>query len=204
MIPMTAEEFQTLLNVPRETMDKFIIYAELLNKWQKSINLVSRSTLSDMWRRHFYDCAQLIDYIPKKKDLIILDIGSGAGFPGLILSIMGAGHVHLVEAVGKKCAFMNHVIRETGINATVHNERIENMSAFPVDIITSRACADLQKLLELSAAFGTENTHYIFMKGGRSQEEIQSAQKKYSFNVKKQASKSEESGMILSLSNIKG
>lgn len=202
--PMTAAEFQSLGNVPRETMDKFIIYADLLEKWQKSINLVSNNTLPDMWRRHFYDSAQLIDHIEIKENLRVLDLGSGAGFPGLVLSILGVGRVHLVEAVGKKCSFMNQVIRETGLDAKVENERIENMVAFPIDLITSRACADLEKLLDLTAAYRSEKTGCLFLKGQRSEEEISRAQKKYSFSVKKHASKSEESGMILSLSNIKG
>lgn len=120
-LPMTAAEFQKRLNVPRETMDKLIIYAELLEKWQNSINLISGTTVSDMWRRHFYDSAQLMDYIYDKENVVILDLGSGAGFPGLVLSILGAYEVHLVEAVGKKCSFMRQVIRETNINAIVHN-----------------------------------------------------------------------------------
>ena len=204
MVPMSAEDFQIHLNVPRETMDKFIIFSELLKKWQKSINLVSNNTLSDMWRRHFFDSAQLINFIPERENTVILDLGSGAGFPGLVLSILGVSRVHLVEAVGKKCYFMNHVIRDTGINAIVHNERIEKMTPFPVDTITSRACADIGTLLQLTASFRGEKTECLFLKGERWQEEIQTAQKKYSFNVKKQASKSEESGMVLSLSNIKG
>lgn len=204
MTSMTPEEFQSVLNVPRETMDKFIVYAELLTKWQKSINLVSKSTLMDMWRRHFYDSAQLIDYIQHAKTKTVLDLGSGAGFPGLVLSILGVGEVHLVEAVGKKCSFMNQVIRETGINATIYNERIENMSSFSVDLITSRACADLEKLFDLTSSFRDKNTRCLFLKGEKFEEEIKSAQKKYSFDVKKYASKTEESGMILSLSKIMG
>ncbi len=204
MAPMTEEEFQNALNVPRETMDKLIVYSELLKKWQKSINLVSNSTLTDMWRRHFFDSAQLIEYIPDKEDIAVLDLGSGAGFPGLVLSILGVGEVHLVEAVGKKCSFMNQVIRETGIKARVHNQRIENMDPFPVDLITSRACADLEKLLDLTAKFRSEKTKCLFLKGGRFEEEITLARKKYALEVKKYASKTEESGMILSLSNIMG
>ena len=201
---MTAEEFQKRLDVPRETMDRFIVYSDLLTKWQRSINLVSNSTLSDMWRRHFYDSAQLMEFIPEPESRTILDLGSGAGFPGLVLSILGIGEVHMVEAVGKKCSFMKQVIRETGINAIVHNERIENMKPFTVDIITSRACADLEKLLDLTAPFRGQYTQCLFLKGGRWEEELTLARKKYALEVKKYASKSEESGMILSLSNIMG
>jgi 16S rRNA (guanine527-N7)-methyltransferase len=202
---MSAEEFKSLINVPRETMDQFICYSELLIKWQKSINLVSKSTLSNMWRRHFFDSAQLFEYIDvKEKPLTILDLGSGAGFPGLVLSIFGAGQVHLVEGVGKKCAFMKQVIQKTGIDAIVHNERIEQMDAFPVDLLTSRACAELEKLLDLTSPFMKADTECLFLKGVKSEQEIERATKKWAFELKKYTSKSEESGMILKLSHLKG
>lgn len=201
---MTAGEFQKRCNVSRETLDKFIVYSELLVKWQRSINLVSNSTLDDMWRRHFYDSAQLMDYIEKReKPLKILDLGSGAGFPGLVLSILGAGEVHLVEGVGKKCSFMKQIIQQTAINAIVHNERIEDMDAFEVDLITSRACADLEKLLDLTAKFIGPDTQCLFLKGEKAEEEIKRASKTRQFKVKKYTSKSEESGIILKLSQIK-
>ena len=94
---MNADDFQRITDVSRETLKQFQLYADLLEKWQKSINLVSNSTLSDKWRRHFYDSAQLIDYINKDtKPLKILDLGSGAGFPGLVISLLVAGEIHLV------------------------------------------------------------------------------------------------------------
>lgn len=205
MKAMTAEEFQKATNVSRETLDKFICYSELLIKWQKSINLVSNNSLCDMWRRHFYDSAQVMDYIESRdKPLTILDLGSGAGFPGLVLSILGAGEVHLVEGVGKKCSFMKQIIQKTGIDAIVHNERIENMDAFQVDLITSRACADLEKLLDLTAKFIGPDTQCLFLKGEKAEQEIKRAAKKMQFSVKKYTSKSEESGMVLKLSQIKG
>ena len=200
---MNADDFQRITDVSRETLKQFQLYADLLEKWQKSINLVSNSTLSDKWRRHFYDSAQLIDFINKDtKPLKILDLGSGAGFPGLVISLLGAGEVHLVEAVGKKCSFMKQVIQKTGMNAIVHNERIEQMNAFSVDLITSRACADLDKLLELTSPFMNDQTECLFLKGEKSEDEIKHASKKWAFHVKKIPSKSEESGMIIHLSNI--
>ena len=200
---MKAVDFQERCNVPRETMSQLICYSELLIKWQKSINLVSDSSLEDMWKRHFYDSAQLMEYIvPKNKPIKILDIGSGAGFPGLVLSIIRAGDVFLVESNGKKCAFMNQVIQKTGISATVCNERIEKITPFVVDLIISRACADLEKLLDLSANFITANTECLLLKGRKAEEELDRASKKWRFDVKKYASKSEESGTILKLSQI--
>jgi len=163
---MTATEFHELTGVSRETMDKLILYSETLTKWQKAINLVSNSTLPNMWLRHFYDSAQLSGYIIKADNpLKILDLGSGAGFPGLVLSILGIGEVHLVEGVGKKCSFMKQIIQQTDINAIVHNKRIEDLGAFPVDLVTSRACADLNKLLDLSDKFIKPTTKCLFLKG---------------------------------------
>ena len=162
---MTAAELGRRSNVSRETMDRLICYADLLVKWQNSINLVSNTTIEDMWRRHFYDSAQLIDHIERSNSsLNILDVGSGAGFPGLVLSIMGAGKVHLVESNGKKCAFMKQVIQKTGIDAIVHNQRIEKIETSSIDIITSRACADLDKLLSLTANLITAKTECLFLK----------------------------------------
>lgn len=204
MAVMSEQEFSKLTNVSRETLDGFILYAEMLRKWQRSINLVSNSTLTDMWRRHFYDSAQLMDYIPvKDKPLTILDLGSGAGFPGLVLSHLGAGDVHLVEGIGKKCSFMKQIVQKLALNATVHNERIEHMESFRVDLITSRACADLEKLLDLTAPFIGDGTECLFLKGEKAEEEIKKAKDKWQFNVKKYPSKSEESGMVLKLSDIK-
>jgi 16S rRNA (guanine527-N7)-methyltransferase len=200
---MNGDDFQRITDVSRETLKQFQLYADLLERWQKSINLVSNGTLSDKWRRHFYDSAQLIDYINKDtRPLKILDLGSGAGFPGLVISLLGAGEVHLVEAVGKKCSFMKQVIQKTGMNAIVHNERIEQMNAFSVDLITSRACADLDKLLELTSPFMNDQTECLFLKGKKSEDEINHASKKWAFDVKKIPSVSEESGMIIHLSNI--
>lgn len=201
---MNADDFQLKTGVSRETLEKFKLYADMLEKWQKSINLVSKSTLKDKWQRHFYDSAQIIELINSgDKPLKILDLGSGAGFPGLVISLFGVGEVHLVEGVGKKCSFMKQVIQKTNVSAIVHNKRIEQMDVFPIDLITSRACADLDKLLELTFPFMTDYTECLFLKGEKSDDEINHASKKWCFDVKKIPSKSEESGMILYLSNIK-
>ena len=108
------------------------------------------------------------------------------------------------EGVGKKCSFMKQIIQQTGIDAIVHNERIEDMEAFPVDLITSRACADLNKLLDLTERFISPQTSCLFLKGEKADDELVQAAKKRDFKVKKYPSKSEESGMILLLSKIKG
>ncbi len=191
--------------VSRETMEKIRIYADLLTKWQKQINLVGAATLDDMWRRHFYDSFQLDALIDNNEDknLRFLDIGSGAGFPGLLLSMLDRGEFHMVESNNKKCAFMRQVIRETGCHAVVHNERAESLTPFHVDYILSRACASLDKLFDLGRHFIGEETMCLFLKGQIADQEIEQARENWRFDVKKFTSVTEESGMILKVSHIK-
>uniref|UniRef100_UPI003F6A224A 16S rRNA (guanine(527)-N(7))-methyltransferase RsmG n=1 Tax=Candidatus Puniceispirillum sp. TaxID=2026719 RepID=UPI003F6A224A len=132
---MTPESVQTRLNVSRETLDKFAAYLALLEKWQKSLNLVAKGTLDIAWQRHILDSGQLARYLPPGCKTI-LDVGSGAGFPGLILSIMQDATVHLVESDYKKTVFLQTVIRELELSAIVHNERIESLPAMAPDVIT--------------------------------------------------------------------
>lgn len=202
----TREDFFNKTDVSRETMEKVEIYANLLEKWQRKINLVSSTTLPDLWRRHFYDSFQLKALFDSSKsnNLRILDIGSGAGFPGLLLSMLGVGEFHMVESNGKKCAFMRQVIRETGCSAIVYNERVEMMKPFQVDYIISRACAPLDKLLDLGRNFMGEETVCLFLKGEIVDQEIADARANWIFEEEKFTSVSAESGVILKVSHIKG
>jgi 16S rRNA (guanine527-N7)-methyltransferase len=128
------------------------IYEALLRKWQKTINLVSSSTLEDLWTRHFLDSAQLLDFVPDARTWI--DLGSGAGFPGLVVAILLKGRdatrIDLVESDSRKAAFLRTVSRETGTSAKIHTGRIESvLSTLPVPhVISARALAPLPKLLE--------------------------------------------------------
>ncbi len=198
-------DFFDKADVSRATMKNIRSYAALLNKWQKKLNLVSETTLSDMWRRHFYDSFQLKKYfdLSKSEKLQILDIGSGAGFPGLLLSMLDVGEFHMVESNGKKCTFMRQVIRETNCNAIVHNERAEMMRSFPVDYIVSRACASLDKLFTLGQNFIGEDTICLFLKGQTAEGEIAAARVNWEFELEKFTSIAEESGVILKVSHIK-
>ncbi|WP_321395712.1 16S rRNA (guanine(527)-N(7))-methyltransferase RsmG [Emcibacter sp.] len=199
------DDFFELVDVSRETREKLEIYADLLEKWQKRINLVSPTTIQEKWWRHFYDSAQIMEILSAgpKGDLKILDIGSGAGFPGLVLALLGAGEVHLVESNNKKCTFMNQVIRETGANARVHCCRIEELASFPVDYVTSRALATVDKLLQWLEAFTSEETVFLFPKGRTWQQELTEAEINWQFHVEKYTSKTEESGMILKLGRVR-
>ncbi len=199
------KSFQEKTGVPRETLENLRIYAGLLKKWQNKINLVSSTTLPDLWSRHFYDSFQLKPHfdLSKAQKLRILDIGSGAGFPGLLLSMLGVGEFHMVESNNKKCAFMRQVIRDTKCRAVVHNVRAENLTAFHVDYIISRACAPLGKLLSLGHNFIHDDVVCLFLKGQTAEQEIVGAREKRAFEVEKFTSMTEESAMLLKVSHIK-
>ena len=159
------------LAVSRETMDRLAAYVALVEKWQKRVNLVSGSTLPDIWMRHIWDSAQLVPLIPEDTGRI-LDVGSGAGFPGLVLAALCAAECHLAESDQKKAVFLQTVIRETGIRATIHNSRIESLPSLDPDIITARALAPLDRLLELVAAQMRPGTRCLFLKGAQAQSEL--------------------------------
>ncbi|PZP57503.1 MAG: 16S rRNA (guanine(527)-N(7))-methyltransferase RsmG [Micavibrio aeruginosavorus] len=189
------------INVSRETYEKIDIYKSLLEKWQKTINLVAPSTLPQAQIRHFDDSLQITELIPK--DSLIYDIGSGAGFPGLVLAITGI-QVHLIESDQRKCQFLKTVSRETNIPVTIHNARVEAVNIPAPDILTARALASLEKLLEWTEKWWTENKkiNLIFLKGFQIENEILEAQKEYSFDYSLYQSKTDENGRIIILTDI--
>ena len=164
------------LDVSRETFEKLSLYADLVTKWQKSMNLVANSTIPSLWHRHIWDSAQLVPLLqiqnPSCQGLRILDIGSGAGFPGLVLSIMTHAEVHLVESDRKKCIFMNTVIRECGLTAQTHNARLETLADQQADIVTARALASMPKLIDLLHDQLRPGLRCLFLKGRQVQEEL--------------------------------
>ena len=168
---MTPETVQDTLNVSRETLDRFAAYLSLLEKWQKSVNLVARTTLGIAWQRHILDSGQLARYLPSGCKTI-MDVGSGAGFPGLVLSIMQGATVHLVESDHKKTVFLQTVIRELGLSAIVHNERIESLTKVAPDVITARAFAPLGKAVGLLAPHMELHTVLLLLKGRNVEEEL--------------------------------
>ena len=157
-----------LVPVSRETEERFAVYADLLGRWQRVKNLVSPATLPEVWTRHIADSAQILPLVPDA--LRWADIGSGAGFPGLVVAILLAGragaHVDLVEANARKCAFLREAVRACGAPATVHNARIED--ALPelksVEVLTARALAPLPDLLEIGKVLIDGGTTAVFLK----------------------------------------
>lgn len=193
------------LNLSGKTLEKLDKYVDLLEREQAKMNLVGASTLPIVWTRHVLDSAQLFGQI-KPDDKTVLDFGSGAGFPALVLAIMDAEQKHdfrLIESDGKKCAFLNKVISECGLRATVCNERIEQMEKFGADLITARALASLDKLLKYAFPFFKKTTRCLFMKGAKAAEEIAAARRKYDFRLEKIQSVTSAEGTILLLSEVK-
>lgn len=198
--------------VSRETLQKLEQYVALLRQWQPRINLVAPSTMSDIWVRHVADSAQSFAIIPHAKTWI--DIGSGAGFPGLVIAILlaeqGSGTVDLIESNGKKCAFLNAVIRETRIRDTgllinVHQGRIEKVlpSLKTPAVICARALASLDGLLRLTEPLLNHECVGLFSKGRDHSNEIKQAQLNWTFDVVSTKSRFEDNSALLSVSNVR-
>lgn len=200
-VPLGPGGFQKLTNVSRETLDRLIRYVELLTAWNARINLVGRNTMGDVWRRHILDSAQLYPHIPQGTRLLI-DLGSGAGLPGLILSILGVPEVHLVESDARKAVFLREAARVTGATASVHALRIDRVKPLVAQAVTARALAPVAELLEISERFRTPDTICVFLKGENVQEELTEAVKQWNMTAHQSPSLSDPSGCILRLENI--
>ena len=192
------------LNVSPTVQSKLDTYVALLEEWQGKMNLVSDSTLPVVWTRHILDSAQIEQYL-KPSDKVILDLGSGAGFPALVLAILDESNrtVHLVESDGKKCSFLQAVAEACGLQVVIHNERIEKMAVFKADVITARALAALDKLVGYAKPFIGEQTRCLFLKGKKADEELKFCAKKFVFTVEKHPSITSEEGRILCLTGVK-
>lgn len=189
------------IRVPRETLDRLSIYHNLLLKWQAKINLISNDSIPDVWSRHFLDSAQLINHLPSL-DHTIMDIGSGAGFPGMVIAILGGRDIHLVESDGKKIAFLREISRETQTPVTLHHNRIENVCLEKCDVILSRACSDLNQLLKLCEKNVSRGTISLFHKGKNYSNELEDAKKYWSFESQILPSVTDKNGVIVKLSHI--
>jgi 16S rRNA (guanine527-N7)-methyltransferase len=204
-----AESFFRMAHVSRETLDRLSVYESCLYKWQKSINLVSKSTLEIAWQRHFWDSAQLFEHIPSDA-VKCVDIGSGAGFPGLVLAILGADRpgfqMHLVESDQRKSIFLREIIRLTDAPAKVHNARVEDPAIAAeigiCDVVSARACAPLDRLLGWAAPFFGSGTVGLFLKGARAQEELTEAQKSWTFDLHSLSSRAEPGATILKVEHL--
>ena len=202
------DKFNLYQYVSRETFNKFEIFYETLVKWQKSINLISNSSIENIWTRHFLDSAQLFNFTKEIKGNI-LDMGSGAGFPGMILAIMGNENINIVESDEKKCIFMSEVARLTKTKVKIHNCRIENLDFINPDLIISRALASLINLVKYAEIHMQKNKlnnvsipKMLFLKGKMYNEELNELKKtrRIVFNI--YPSITSEYGKILHINNV--
>ena len=203
--PEFASELKALgINVSRETLQRLATYAGLLEKWQAKINLVGPTTLPDLWRRHFLDSAQLVPLLPAAPGTLA-DLGSGAGFPGLVLAIMTDWRVHLLDSDQRKCAFLRQVALDCGVldRVTIHSKRIEQVTGIAADVVTARACAPLDELLKLAELFIGEKGTGLFLKGAQAEEELTQARRRWTMRLDTRASLSDPAGTILIVSHLK-
>lgn len=199
--PLSREALGEQLNVSRETLERMSVHLELLQRWQLAINLVGSGTLADPWRRHFLDCAQLAARIPAGATSLV-DLGSGAGFPGLVLAHLGVHGVHLVESDRRKAQFLREVARATGASVEIHAERIERMPGWPADVITARALAPLPRLLVLGERFISSDSVCLFLKGRSAAHELTDARASWHIISEIAPSLSEPTGVVLQLRGI--
>ncbi len=201
--PLTPERFAEIADVSRETLDRLRLYAALLEKWQRTVNLVSRSTLVDPWRRHFLDSAQLLPLLPAGLPTIT-DVGSGAGFPGLVLAILSGLPTELVESDARKGAFLRETARVTEAPVTVTTARIESVAAAcenkSVDILTARALAPLETLCEMAVSLRAKTC--VFLKGAHWQDELTAARKSWTMQIETFASLTSPEGCVLRIGDI--
>ena len=199
--PLTPDALQTMLALDDGVMAKLARYVAMLEDWQTRLNLVARSTLDDPWRRHVLDSAQLHRFVPEGARTLV-DLGAGAGFPGLVLAMMGVPAVTLVEARGKKCRFLEAVAAATDTPVTVLPVRAETLGGPPVDVVTARALAPLDELLRLSRHLVGSATTCLFLKGERVEAELTEARARWMMTMSKHASLSHAHGVLLEIRDV--
>ncbi len=194
------------VRVSRETIQKLEHYADALRKWNPRINLVSKSTIDDLWHRHFVDSAQVLELAPSDAKEWA-DLGSGGGFPGLVVAIITAEtqpdlSMTLVESDRRKSTFLRSVLRETSTKATVISQRIEDIPPLGACVISARALAELPKLLSLSHGHSAKDGVMLFPKGENWRTEVAEAQWKWRFDHQVVKSKTNTKSVILRISGV--
>jgi len=192
-------------NVSRETVERLETYAALLEKWNPKINLVSRSSVEDLWTRHIVDSVQVWEAAPKSGTWV--DLGSGGGFPGLVIAILAAGEpdgpqITLIESDQRKAAFLRTVARETGIDVTVIAKRIEAVEPLRADVLSARALAPLDVLLEFADRHLRYGGTALFPKGESWEKELAAAQERWQMSVLPITSRTQPGAVILSIEGV--
>lgn len=198
------DAFAARFDVPRETVLQLDEYARLLADWQSRMNLVGPSTLPRLWDRHFADSAQLLGLAGPGKEW--LDIGTGAGFPGVIVAALDpTARVTLVESIAKKCRFLTEVVAVLGLadRVNIENRRVESLPHRRFDIITARALANLAQLFDWGLAFAGTDTQWLLPKGARFAEELQQAEVRFAFARRLVPSLTDDQARIVIASGVR-
>jgi 16S rRNA (guanine(527)-N(7))-methyltransferase RsmG len=199
--PLGAAGFADAVRATPAQMDRLAVYLDLLLRWQRRINLVGTASLADVWRRHFLDSAQLIPLLPPETPRL-LDLGSGAGFPGLVIAIMTDIPVTLVDSDARKCAFLHEAARITAATVDIIPSRIESAPVAAAAVITARALSPLPKLLDYAAPRLAPDGVCLFPKGRSASAELTDAAKTWKMRVASIASRSDPDAMILRINEI--
>ena len=200
------EDFAIQFDVSRETCERLILYERALGRWQRRINLVGPSTLNDIWWRHFADSAQLAAHL-RADARCLVDLGSGAGFPGLVLKLLRPDlEVHLIEVDTRKAAFLTATAASMAVDVSVIAARIEDIVTGPrrprADAVTARALAPLPELLELASGWAADYPQFLFHKGQNVESELISATKCWNMAVRQIDSLTHPSARLLSIERI--
>jgi len=193
------------IDVSRETLERLQELRNLVIKWTSKINLVSKNSIEDIWNRHIWDSAQLVDGLEPVKNWV--DIGSGGGFPGLVLAVLAKEHpiadeLIFIESDQRKSAFLRTAIRELGLNAKVITARIETAEKQTAQILSARALADLTTLLSFAERHLHASGTALFPKGANWEKEVQDAQESWSFDLTVRKSVTDPSAAILQIKDI--
>ena len=198
--PLSAEACAEALDVSRETLARLEAYVDLLRRWQRRRNLIGRGTEPDIWRRHILDCGQLAAHLPAGTGRIV-DLGSGAGLPGIVLAVLTGAETVLVESDAAKAAFLAEAVRLTAAPCDIRRARIEALEAWPVDAVTARALAPLPRLLGYAAPFAALTPDRppvcVFPKGARWREELTDAALTWHISARDAPSATEPAARIL-------
>lgn len=198
-----AEGFAVLSACSSAQMADLERFQALLTDWNTRMNLVGPATLPDFWNRHVWDSAQLLGLAPEA--LTWVDLGAGAGLPGVVLAILGKGrdgyHVHLVESMAKRCRFLTEVVEALDLPATVHNARAEALS-LRVQVVTARACAPMRRLLGYAQPYFRSGAEGLFLKGQDVALELEEAATYWDFDADLVESQSDARGQIVRVGRL--
>jgi len=201
---MTPDKFQALTDAWPERIADLTVFLDRLTATNEVMNLVGPDSLPDFWNRHAYDSAQLLDLAPQAKTWA--DLGAGAGFPGVVLAILLKGradsHVWLIDSLRKRCRFLQEVVDELDLPATVVWGRAEDQ-AIKVDVVTARALAPLEKLLGYAQPYMARGAQGLFLKGEKAELELQEARKVWQVDGDLSVSRSDPRGRILTVRTLR-